>query len=186
MGDTCTLRLVVSWRRCNGSRGWGVFYCVGLPDYDEFFAASRGPLVGLAFGLTGDIEVARELAQETLVRAWVNWRRLQGYDNPAAWARTVTRNLAANHLRHVRRAPGLPRPRVVGAPGPDRVALATALAQLPRSQAEAVVMHDGLGFSVAEVARELGVPEGTVKSWLSRGRAVLAPLLEVKEVISDG
>jgi RNA polymerase sigma-70 factor (ECF subfamily) len=47
-------------------------------------------------------------------------------------------------------------------------------------------MHDGLGFSVAEVARELGVPEGTVKSWLSRGRAVLAPLLEVKEVISDG
>jgi len=159
-----------------------VFYCVRTSDYDEFFVVNRGKLVALAFGLTGDFEVARELAQETLVRAWVNWRRLQFYEDPSAWARKVTRNLASNHRRHLRRAPRLPRPAVVGSPGPDRVALAVALAELPRSQAEALVLHDGLGFSVPEVARELGVPEGTVKSWLSRGRAILAPLLEVKEV----
>jgi len=35
-------------------------------------------------------------------------------------------------------------------------------------------MHDALGFSVAEVANELGVPEGTVKSWLSRARSRLS------------
>ena len=44
-------------------------------------------------------------------------------------------------------------------------------------QREALVLHDGLGFSVAEVATELSVPEGTVRSWLSRARAVLAPLV---------
>ncbi len=52
-----------------------------------------------------------------------------------------------------------------------------ALAHLPEPQREALVLHDGLGLSVAEVASELGVPEGTVRSWLSRGRAVLAPIL---------
>jgi RNA polymerase sigma-70 factor (ECF subfamily) len=40
------------------------------------------------------------------------------------------------------------------------------------------VMHDALGFSVAEVANELGVPEGTVKSWLSRARSRLSQELE--------
>ena len=48
---------------------------------------------------------------------------------------------------------------------------------LPRQQREALVLHDGIGLSVAEVAIELGVPEGTVRSWLSRSRAMLAPIL---------
>jgi RNA polymerase sigma-70 factor (ECF subfamily) len=51
------------------------------------------------------------------------------------------------------------------------------------------VLHDGLGVPVAEVASELGVPEGTVRSWLSRGRAVLSPILsaedDTREVKSD-
>jgi RNA polymerase sigma-70 factor (ECF subfamily) len=155
-------------------------------DFDEFFAANRGPLVNLAFGLTGDLQVAQELAQEALVRSWVHWRRIGDYDDPAAWARRVTRNLAANHSRHLRRAPVAAA--VPDMPGPtdDHVALVAALRQLPRSQREAVVMHDGLGISVREVAAELGVPEGTVKSWVSRGRTALAGWLDVKEVSTDG
>jgi RNA polymerase sigma factor (sigma-70 family) len=155
-------------------------------DYDEFFARTRGGLVGLGFGLTGDLEVAHELAQEALVRSWIHWKRIRSYDDPAAWARRVTRNLAANHARHVRRAPASVAPPAVAGPSDDHVALVSALRQLPRQQREAVVMHDGLGFSVREVAAELGVPEGTVKSWVSRGRSVLAPLLDIKEVSTDG
>jgi RNA polymerase sigma-70 factor (ECF subfamily) len=56
------------------------------------------------------------------------------------------------------------------------VDLRRALAALPRAQREAVVLQ-GLGLGVAEIARELGVPVGTVKSRLSRARAALASLL---------
>ncbi len=80
----------------------------------------------------------------------------------------------------------LPRLADVPAPTPDRLALMAALAVLPRQQREALVLHDGIGLSVAEVAAELDVPEGTVRSWLSRARAVLIPILspgdDTKEV----
>lgn len=75
------------------------------------------------------------------------------------------------------------------APTPDRLALVEALVRLPGPQREALVLHDGLGLPVAEVAADLGVPEGTVRSWLSRGRAVLVEILgaghDTTEVRSD-
>jgi RNA polymerase sigma-70 factor (ECF subfamily) len=48
---------------------------------------------------------------------------------------------------------------------------------LPGDQAKALLLHDGLDMTVGEVALELGVPEGTVKSWLSRSRKVVAERL---------
>ena len=56
-----------------------------------------------------------------------------------------------------------------------------ALRRLPSDQQRALVLHDVIGLSVAEVARELRVPEGTVRSWLSRGRAALAADLGVAQ-----
>ena len=157
----------------------------GPTDYDEFFAETRPQLVGLGFALTGDVQVAQELAQEALIRAWVRWRRIRDYDQPSAWARRVVRNLAADHAKHLRRAPVPPRLEQVPSPTPDRLALIAALAQLPGPQREALVLHDGLGLSVAEVAGELGVPEGTVRSWLSRGRAVLVPILSAGDSTTE-
>ena len=58
-----------------------------------------------------------------------------------------------------------------------RLAIARALRSLPRGQCQALFLHDGLGQSVPEIARDLGLPEGTVKSWVSRGRAALLPLV---------
>jgi RNA polymerase sigma-70 factor, ECF subfamily len=56
--------------------------------------------------------------------------------------------------------------------------LAQAMRGLPGDQARALLLHDGLGLTVSEVAREVGAPEGTVKSWLSRSRNVVAARLE--------
>ena len=75
-----------------------------------------------------------------------------------AWVRRVLRNLAANHARHLRLAPTPPSIENVSAPTTDRLAMIAALAQLPAPQREALVLHDGLGVPVAEVASELGVP----------------------------
>jgi RNA polymerase sigma-70 factor (ECF subfamily) len=65
--------------------------------------------------------------------------------------------------------------------GPDHVAIVTALAQVDRDQREAVVLHYLADMGIAEIAAELGIPEGTVKSRLSRARARLADLLDERE-----
>jgi hypothetical protein len=62
----------------------------------------------------------------------------------------------------------------VPGPLPDRIALVGALAALPARQRRAVVLHHIGGLSTAEIAEQEGVAEGTVRSWLSRGRAALA------------
>jgi RNA polymerase sigma-70 factor (ECF subfamily) len=57
------------------------------------------------------------------------------------------------------------------------VALVAALRQLPEAQRQALVLHHIADLPVQAVAREVGVPEGTIKARLSRGRAALAALL---------
>ena len=52
-----------------------------------------------------------------------------------------------------------------------------ALRQLPEAQRQALVLHHIADLPVHDVAREVGVPEGTIKARLSRGRAALAALL---------
>jgi RNA polymerase sigma-70 factor (ECF subfamily) len=65
----------------------------------------------------------------------------------------------------------------VPAPGEDRVALAGALATLPDRHRRVVVLHYLADQSVRDIADQVGVPEGTVKVWLHRGRAALAARL---------
>jgi RNA polymerase sigma-70 factor (ECF subfamily) len=61
---------------------------------------------------------------------------------------------------------------------PDRLDLLAALRQLPAAQREVIGLHHLADLPVAEVAETLGIPVGTVKARLSRGRAALAHLLE--------
>lgn len=62
-------------------------------------------------------------------------------------------------------------------PNPDHVALVEALKQLPETQRQAIVLHHMCDLSVHSVAAEVGVPEGTIKARLSRGRAALLTVL---------
>ena len=71
-------------------------------------------------------------------------------------------------------------------PSPDRVALTAALATLPAHLRRAVVLHYVADLSVADIARQEGVADGTVKSWLHRGRAALAvALAETRGEVRD-
>jgi RNA polymerase sigma-70 factor (ECF subfamily) len=62
----------------------------------------------------------------------------------------------------------------IPAPGVGHLDVAKALRQLPDQQRNSLLLHDVVGMSVAEVAVEMGVPEGSVRGWLSRGRRTLA------------
>lgn len=149
-------------------------------DFDEFYAAHFRSVAVQLYGYVGDTSEAQDIAQEAFCRAWQRWRTVAGYDEPVAWVRRVAWNLATSRWRRARTALAfLRRHREESVPeiSPDRLALVAAMKRLPDNQRRAVVLHYLGDCPVAEVAEMMGVPPGTVKSWLHRGRAALAALL---------
>ncbi len=113
---------------------------------------------------------------------------LRGCEFPLVWVCRTLFNLALNDRRHRRRSvvtAAVPQLRITAEPVPDHLGLVAALTALPRLQCEALVLHDAVGFTVAEVARAMGVPPGTVRSWLSRGRRAVADRLEEHPALPD-
>lgn len=158
--------------------------------FADCYASSFRGLVVQLYAYTNDLDQAHDLVQEAFCRALARWDRIAGYDDPVAWVRRVAFNLAHNRWRraktalaHLRRQ----RPEHTPGPNPDRVAAVAALSQLPDGQRRALVLHYLADLSVADIAAQEGVPIGTVKSWLHRGRTALAGLVgdgstEVRDV----
>ena len=157
-----------------------------MDDFDEFYRTSRDRLAVQIAALTGDPVEAVDHVQEAFIRAWARWPRVSKLDQPEAWVRRVAYNLAVSRWRRARRLV------MSAAPVDGRVefddgqsAVVEALQRLDRREREAIVLHHVVGLSVEDIATELGAPAGTVKSWLSRGRAHLATELAAEEVV-DG
>jgi len=147
------------------------------------FDASYRRLVGQLYGVCGDLSESEDVVAEAFARAVSRRRAFERLDNPEAWLRTVAVNLVRS--RHRRRMVG---ERLLGRTGAgetrhppdladDRIALVAALRALPDHQRETLALHYLADLSVADVADTLGVPVGTVKARLSRGRAALASAL---------
>ncbi len=156
----------------------------GDSDFEAFYAATYDRLVGQLLVVTGSLPDAEDLVQEAFVRACGRWPHLRDYDLPEAWVRRVALNLAASGLRRARRRARL-LIRLGAADVPalsvEAVALTGTLRKLPLRGREALVLHHVVGLSVQEIARELGVPVGTVTARLSRARVALARLLAAEE-----
>jgi RNA polymerase sigma-70 factor, ECF subfamily len=150
-------------------------------EFDAFYAASFPRLVGQVFALCGNVTEANDCVQEAFVRAWDRRRALDLAQSPEAWVRTVAYRLAVSRWRRARHGRQLvdrsTEPDASREPVIDRIALAEALNRLPADQRRAIVLHHLCDLPVADVAAEVGVPVGTVKARLSRGRAALAALL---------
>ncbi|MEH0927853.1 SigE family RNA polymerase sigma factor [Micromonospora sp. CPCC 205558] len=154
------------------------------PRFDEVYRRHFQPLVVQLYAFVGDMNEAQDLVQEAFSRAWPRWDRISRYDDPVAWIRRVAWNVAVSRWRRLRTARLFSlrqRVEVVNGPGPDRVALAAALATLPANQRRAVVLHYMAELTVSEIAEDCGVAAGTVKSWLHRARAALANVLAEQE-----
>jgi RNA polymerase sigma-70 factor, ECF subfamily len=161
-------------------------------EFDEFYAQSYRRVLGQLFAMTGDLAAAEDAAGEAFTRAWQRWSTVRRSDSPEAWVRVVavrveisTWRKQANRLRAHRNSAHL----VADPPGlgPDHVALVRALRELPDGPRRAVVLHYYADLPLRAIARELKVPEGTVKSWLARARQALGEGLdEMAEVSGDG
>ena len=147
----------------------------------EVYEVSYPRLVVQMLALCGNQQDAEEAVQEAFVQALRRSREFGQVASPEAWLRTVALNRLRNGWRHaavVRRfVTSVPGPAAALDLGPDHVALVRALASLGDDERLVVVLHHLADRSVADIAEEVGVPVGTVKSRLFRGRARLAALM---------
>jgi RNA polymerase sigma-70 factor, ECF subfamily len=127
--------------------------------------------------LLGDAASAEDVAQETFLRVF---RRLPTFTFDAkfsTWVFQIARNAGIDELRSRQRRTRLaslaPPPDPPAAAPEARAEIEAALASLPVDLREAVVLVEVLGLRYREVARVLGVPEGTVKSRVFSARSRL-------------
>ena len=142
--------------------------------------------------IAGSTRDADDAAQEAMIRVVRNLDRFDGRSSFGTWVYRIATNTSLDELRKRRRRPQLhtvsdpdatvPEPvdelshRLVDAVA-DRLAIDEALADLPEEFRLPVVMRDVGNLDYAEIADELGIPIGTVKSRIARGRRQLVERL---------
>jgi RNA polymerase sigma-70 factor (ECF subfamily) len=137
---------------------------------------------------------ANDLKQEVFLRIFRTIRSLSSHEVIfEKWLAVVTRNLLTDHYRRThweRRVVAIDehvatRHRPSEAEGPDHAyirretqrAVRSALSKLPQEMRAPVVMHHMMDLRQIDIAAKTGVPDGTVKSRLNRGRSLMAQLL---------
>ncbi len=171
--------------------------------YEQLVAEQSSDVYALLFRLTSDAEEARDLTQETFLRAYQNIERFRGDASLKTWIYRIAINQARNRWRWWRRRKRdvtvsldatddqREKPLASTLPSnddlnPEQETLARerenqlrdALLGLRRSYREAVILRDVEGFSYEEIASTLQISIGTVKSRISRGRMELRHALE--------
>jgi RNA polymerase sigma-70 factor, ECF subfamily len=160
-------------------------------DLVRFWRELYPTLVG---GLTlhsGSRADAEELAQETLVRVWENWRKVSVMGSPTGWTWRVAMNLTRSRWRRTyaeRRALERTTARAAteGHEGPDAaaaLAVREAVAQLPERQKRALILRYWADLPVDDVAELMGCAPGTVKSHTHKAVESLRGLLDLDEPV---
>jgi len=176
----------------------------GDDDAWESLVNSYGKRIyNLSYRYTSRRDEAEDLTQEILIRVYQN---LQSYRSEAGsfqnWILRVARNLVIDHYRQGRRFPqtaGSEEMETMNlkderTPNPHRAAeqleaasfLQEGLQALSPELKEAIILRDLEGMAYQEIADMLGVPEGTVKSRINRGRIELARLLMKRRAQQQG
>jgi len=132
----------------------------------------------LASQLMGDLEEARDAAQESLVKVCTRLKQFRGEAQFATWLHRLVVNTCRDRMafQRVRRAD--PDPSSVAVLTDLRRDLADALSRLSADQRIAVVLRDSFGLSYKEISRVARMPVGTAKCYVHRARARLRTLLE--------
>ncbi len=133
----------------------------------------------LAYRLSGDAEKAREVTQDTFIRAFSRLSQFRGDAAFSTWLHRIVVSVVSNSRRtDVRfgREVTLDEAQSVAVTAPEsdpdlKECIARAVERLSEAYRTTLIMHDIEGYTHAEIAEILGVPEGTSKSRLSAARA---------------
>jgi RNA polymerase sigma-70 factor (ECF subfamily) len=158
------------------------------PSVREAMLATVPSLRAFAISLSGNVDRADDLVQETLLRAMANIDSFQPGTNMPAWLFTILRNLFRSEYRKRRRevedTDGSYAESLKSQPEQNSrlefQEFRAALAKLPPDQREALILVGASGFSYEEAAGICDCAVGTIKSRVNRARTRLADLLSIE------
>ena len=161
--------------------------------FAELVRSHQDDMYTLAFRLTADRDLAADVAQEAMIRAWRGIGGFRGDASFSTWLYRITANTAWTLRARRRRRAWLPLELAERVPAPQtpeshpetagdtealRRRLVTALARLPAGARQVVVLKDVEGMSHVEIAATLGITTTAAKVRLHRARLRLRRLLE--------
>lgn len=157
-----------------------------LEAFEAIMIHYEGRLLRFLTGLVGDVEVARELCQDTFLAAHQALPRISGELRLSAWLHTIALNRARSHHRRRRLRTFIPfeeeRCTISVADAQDAVAVndtvRRVLDRLPRNYASPLLLQTVSGLSCREIAEVLGTTEGAIKVRLLRAREAFRRLYE--------
>jgi len=166
-------------------------------SFEKIILPHVDSLYGAAYRLTRRSSDAEDLVQDTMLRAYTRFESFRADGSPRAWLLTIMRNIFINAYRKKSREPlavslesvedpglhntwkwngGMPGYRETDSPERtvlsqmEAAALLRAVSDLPEDYRQVVILADIDGLSYIDIAERLGVPVGTVRSRLNRGR----------------
>ena len=161
---------------------------------DEDFKAELASVIPQlrAFGrsLCGNRDMADDLVQETMLKAWVARKRFEAGTSMAAWTHTILRNIFRSQMRRSRFVgewDDAKAEEILSMPASQEQYmqlsdLQRALLELPTAQREALILVGAGGFAYEEAAEICGCAIGTVKSRVARARAAIERMLSGGEL----
>jgi len=174
-----------------------------LDSFNQLVLRWERPIYALAYRVIGREEDARDVAQETFLRAF---RALSGFKGQAkfsSWLYRITLNLCRDWIRKERRTPvsqapeGIDIIELAGEATPNETieqrvgrgqlsrAVSRAMASLPEEQRTAIILKEYHGLTFQEIADMLDCPLSTVKTRLYQGLSVVRKQLEQAGVRTD-
>jgi RNA polymerase sigma-70 factor (ECF subfamily) len=145
-------------------------------EFEQFFLAQHDSILRALDAMTGDHEAAVDATQDAFIKAHARWSVIRTYDAPGTWVRRIAINVSRDHMRSERRRRD--REATLGAAdepsATDRFEadanVNELLDRLPQRQREVATLYYVEDRSVDDIARQLDVSSGTVKSYLAEAR----------------
>ena len=159
------------------------------PDEEEFRLLYEQvfPLAyRVGYRFSGRRDEAEDAAQEAFARAFQRWGRLHDQPWVVGWILTTTLNILRRRTRGTRYVPAPADERQPEADLEASLDLWHAVSQLPRRQAQAVILYYLADLSVEHVAAAMGCKEGTARAHLDRARNQLARSLDPTDGSQEG
>jgi RNA polymerase sigma-70 factor (ECF subfamily) len=174
-----------------------------LDSFNQLVLRWERPIYALAYRVIGREEEARDVAQETFLRAFRALGGFKGQAKFSSWLYRITLNLCRDWMRKERRTPvsqapeGIDIIELAGEATPHETieqmvgrkelgrAVSKAMAALPEEQRTAIILKEYHGLTFQEIADMLDCPLSTVKTRLYQGLSVVRKQLEAAGVSSD-
>lgn len=147
-----------------------------MTSFEALYQREYPGLLAVATALSGND--GDDLVHDAMVRALIHWEKVQRLERPGGWCHRVLVNLCRNRWKRRRTAARFLQQRrrkepTAPGPSPDALVFWQAVRRLPERPRLAVTLHYAGDRPIAEIAALLDVPEGTIRSDLTRARAAI-------------